>query len=243
MSQPVRGSATFEQDVRSMFSAISQRYSLFDHVSTLGGDFVWRPRALWTVDRMLGRAPQRVLDLGCGPGDLTYLLAHHYPSARVVGADFTRAMVVLGEGARHRRASRERVGFGVADALHLPFRTATFDLVTSAFLLRNLTDLSAGFREMARVLRPGGVLLALDITEPSPAGYRNFFHAYFDRMMPLLGSAFGNEAAYRYLSDSLRHFPPREQVRQKVAAAGLADAHCDPQWFGIVTGFLGRKPA
>lgn len=241
MERPVRGSATFERDVQKMFSAIARRYTLFDHLSTGGGDLVWRPRALWTVDRMLDRPPRRILDVGCGPGDFTYLLSSHYRSARVVATDFTWDMVAQGERERGTHARAEAIRFGVADVQRLPFRTGSFDLVTSGFLLRNLSDLGLGFSEMARVLRPGGVMLALDITEPTPAGFRDLFHAYFDRVMPILGAAFWNEQAYRYLSDSLRHFPPREKVREMLLENGFAEGWVDPQWFGVVTGFLGRK--
>lgn len=241
MQRPVRGSPTFESDVQQMFSAISRRYSLFDHVSTFGADLVWRPRALWDVDRLVDRPPVRVLDIGCGPGDLTYLLATHYPHARIVGMDFTRAMVEVGSTLRGARAAGARVDFGVADALALPFPSSTFDLVTSAFLLRNLKDLRADFAEMARVLRPGGVLMALDVTEPVSPRVGELFHAYFDRVVPTLGAAFRNEGAYRYLSDSLQHFPPRARIVELLGEVGFAGARGVPQWLGMVTGFLGRR--
>jgi demethylmenaquinone methyltransferase/2-methoxy-6-polyprenyl-1,4-benzoquinol methylase len=241
MQRPVKGTPTFESDLQHMFTAISRRYSLFDHVSTFGADFVWRPRTLWDVDRWLGRAPERVLDIGCGPGDLTYLLATHYPSARIVGMDLTRAMVKVGEDLRDTRATGGRVDFGVADALRLPFPPATFDLVTSAFLLRNLKDLRGGFREMARVLRPAGVLMALDVTEPDSKWIGKFFHAYFDRVVPTLGAAFRNENAYRYLSDSLKVFPSRPRIVGLLRESGFVDARAVPQWFGVVTGFLGHR--
>jgi len=241
--RPVRGSPTFEGDVRTMFSAISRRYSLFDHVSTLGGDMIWRSKALWSVDNLLKRSPGRILDIGCGPGDLTFLMSAHYPTSRIVGVDFTRAMVLSGEKARALKPAGGRVGFAVGDALRLPFRSSTFDLVTSAFLLRNLKDLKAGFEEMRRVLRPGGVLLALDLTEPNPSWFKGFFHAYFDKVVPVIGAAFHNELPYTYLSDSLVHFPPREKVMELLRGTGLTDVGCEMQWLGVVTGFLGRAPS
>ena len=240
--RPVRGSPTFEGDVQVMFSAISRRYSLFDHVSTLGGDMIWRSKALWSVDNLLGKSPRMILDLGCGPGDMTFLMSSHYPSSRIVGVDFTRAMVVKGERARTSKPAGGRLSFAVGDAQSLPFRSSTFDLVTSAFLLRNLTDLKAAIEEMRRVLKPGGVILALDLTEPKPSWFKGFFHAYFDKVVPAIGAAFHNELPYRYLSDSLAHFPPRDRVMEMLRGTGLTDVSCDLQWLGVVTGFLGRAP-
>ncbi len=244
---PTRGTEGFERDVRAMFAHIAGQYAFFDHVATFGQDLVWRPRALWELDRRLDRPPRQVLDLGCGPGDLTFLLAHHYPGARVVAADFTRGMVARAE--RLRRAGQDgdaagpgRVSFGVADVLRLPFRSGTFDVVTSAFLIRNLPQLVMGLAEMRRVLRPGGVCLALEITEPAPAWFRPFFHAYFDRVMPKLGALFGTEGPYRYLSESLRHFPPREGVVEAFEHAGFRTAEPCPQSAGSVTVFVARAP-
>jgi demethylmenaquinone methyltransferase/2-methoxy-6-polyprenyl-1,4-benzoquinol methylase len=237
---PRQGEPDFEREVRRMFARIVGRYSLFNHVSTFGNDLLWRPRALWEVDRRLARAPRVVVDLGCGPGDLSYLLARHYPQARVLGLDFTEAMV-------HRALSRRRSGpegtrmdFGVADALALPVRTSSVDLVTSAFLVRNIPHLERAFSEMRRVLRPGGMVLALEITEPLPPWFRPLFHAYFDRVMPCLGELLTRDSAHRYLAESLRHFPPRETVCALMSRAGLQRVEARPQSAGIVTVFLGR---
>lgn len=222
-----------------MFGTMTPHYSLFDHVSTFGGDLIWRPRALWQVDRLLDRPPERILDVGCGPGDLTLLLPRHYPRARVIGVDFTREMVE--RAARDARSTgEERAQFVRGDALHLPFETGTFDLVTSAFLLRNLPDLAAGLKEMARVLRPGGVVLALDVTEPGGGAFGRFFHAYFDTIVPVIGTAFGLGTASRYLARSIRQIPPRPEVVRMLQRVGFSTAIADPQWMGIVTGFLGR---
>ncbi len=224
-----------------MFGAMSPRYSMFDHVSTFGGDFIWRPRALWHADRLLEHPPSRILDVGCGPGDLTLLLPQHYPTAYVVGLDFTREMVERAAG--NAAARREgRATFVRGDALRLPFPDGSFDLVTSAFLLRNLPDLAHGFREMARVLRPGGVLLALDVTEPGPGAFGRFFHAYFDTVVPAIGNAFGFGGASRYLSKSIRQVPPRPQVVTLLSATGFSPALAETQWMGIVTGYFGRRP-
>jgi demethylmenaquinone methyltransferase / 2-methoxy-6-polyprenyl-1,4-benzoquinol methylase len=239
---PSRESATFGRDVRAMFAHIAGQYSGFDHLATMGQDLLWRPRALWWLDRQLSGPPTRILDVGCGPGDLTFQLARHFPSARITAFDFTSAMVKRGESVRRQAEARRRVSFGVADAMRLPFRSGTFDLVTSAFLLRNLPDLAQGLAEMARVLRPGGTCIALEVSEPIPPWFRELFHAYFDRVVPKLGALFRTEGPYRYLSESLRRFPSRERTLDVLRRAGFPRVLADPQSMGIVTTFLGQKP-
>src|SRR5580658_6165193 len=124
---PDRTSTHFEHDVRAMFTHIAHGYDWFDHLASLGQDLLWRPRALWALDRMReGRPVRRVLDIGCGPGSLTVLAARHYRGAEVVGADFTAAMLTEAD---HRTAAdpvRPRVRLARASALSLPFRDGAF---------------------------------------------------------------------------------------------------------------------
>jgi demethylmenaquinone methyltransferase / 2-methoxy-6-polyprenyl-1,4-benzoquinol methylase len=238
---PDRRDVTFERDVRRMFTHIAQRYEWFDHVASLGNDYLWRPRALWDLDRFSpsGR-PARVLDLGCGTGELARQVARHYPAARVFAADFTRAMVVTAARTTAGRAEAPRLEFGRATALRLPFASGSFDLVTNAFVARNLSDLRQAFGEMARVLRPGGALLTLEITEPTSPRFARLFHAYFDRVVPWLGAAVASAGPYRYLPESLRSLPPRDRFLEVLRAAGFARAEARTQSMGIVTSFLGE---
>ena len=238
---PVRGTPEFERDVQRMFTHIAARYDGFDHVASLGGDFVWRPRAIWELDRFReGRSVRRVLDVGCGTGDLAVMVARHFPSARVVGVDFTAAMLRK-VGRRHRRArALDRVTLGRATALALPFKDASFDLVTSAFVLRNFVDLDRALSETCRVLTPGGLALHLEITEPLSPRFGQLFHAYFDRVVPWLGAAVKSEGPYRYLPDSLKALPSRREILTAMGRAGFDRLTAPTQSFGIVTTFLGQ---
>ena len=221
-----------------MFSHIAERYEWFDHVASLGNDLFWRPRAIWDLERFRPSGPtRRVLDVGCGTGELTRQLARRFPAATVVGVDFTAAM--LREA--HRRATASGPGpsgYGRGTAMRLPFADATFDLVTNAFLVRNLVDLPAAFAEMRRVLRPGGVLLALEITEPVSPSFGRLFHAYFDHVVPWLGAAVDSAGPYRYLPDSLKRLPPRTALLATIRAAGFPRVEAHLQSMGIVTAFL-----
>ena len=236
---PDRTQPAFEREVRRMFSHIAGKYEWFDHVASLGSDLIWRPRALWAVDRFRDTSPVRwVLDIGCGTGEFTFLAAHHYPQARVIGTDFTSAMLAE---ARHRRDFRlegDRIALARGTALSLPFADGSFDLILNAFVVRNLPNLDRAFRELRRVLRPGGVLASLEITEPEPVAVRRFFHAYFDHVVPWLGASVASAGPYRYLSDSLRSLPDRTSLLDLLRRAGFPRVAADSQSMGIVTTFL-----
>jgi demethylmenaquinone methyltransferase / 2-methoxy-6-polyprenyl-1,4-benzoquinol methylase len=241
--RPDPSAPEFERDVRRMFSHIAERYEWFDHVASLGNDLFWRPRALWDLDRFRPDAPiRRVLDIGCGTGELTRQLAHRFPASTVVGVDFTGAM--LREAVRRGSGpGRAPAGYGRGTAMRLPFADGTFDLVTNAFLVRNLINLPAAFAEMRRVLRPGGALLALEITEPVSPSFGRLFHAYFDHVVPWLGAAVDSAGPYRYLPDSLKRLPPRSALVATIRGAGFPRVEPHLQSMGIVTAFLAEAGA
>lgn len=237
---PDRGRPGFERDIQAMFTHIADRYDWFDHLASLGQDYLWRPRALWDLDRYrAGRPVRRFLDIGCGPGDLTVLAARRYPEAEGVGADFTSAM--LRNARRITRGDRTspRLRYARADAGRLPFADGGFDLVLSAFVIRNLPALGGALAEMRRVLRPGGTVFILEITEPERPAVGRLFHAYFDHVVPWLGAAAHSAGPYRYLPESVRFLPDRAGLLGRMAAAGLERTEAHPQFLGVVTTYLG----
>ena len=241
---PDRSLPSFERDVRRMFTHIAQGYEWFDHVASLGNDLLWRPRALWDLDRFRSETPVRwALDIGCGTGELARLVTRHYPGVQVVGADFTRAMLENAAYALTDRPERSRLDFARATALRLPFPDGKFDLVTNAFVARNLSDLGAAFREVHRVLKPGGVFLTLEITEPASRTVNWLFHAYFDRVVPWLGGAVGSAGPYRYLPQSLKSLPDRDSYVTLLGQNGFPRVAARPQSAGIVTTFLAEAGA
>ena len=139
---PDRTRPTFERDVQAMLTHIAQRYEWFDHLASLGQDYLWRPRALWDLERFRrGRPVRRILDIGCGTGELTRLAARRFPDAQVVGADFTGAMLARAEERSRRLPCAPRVRFARASAHHQPIRHGQVAVVISAFVTLNLPRL------------------------------------------------------------------------------------------------------
>lgn len=226
-----------------MFTHIVRRYDWFDHAASLGNDYLWRPRALWSLSRFRARDPPvlRVLDVGCGTGDLTRLAARYFPAARVVGADFTAAMLQIADGRSRPESTGPRVGYVRANARRLPVPAESFDVIMSAFVARNLVDLPGVFREFRRVLRPHGSVLTLEITEPTSPLIGRLFHSYFDHVVPWLGAAVHSAGPYRYLPSSLRSLPPQAGMLQLMRDAGFPRVEAHPQSMGIVTSFFAGR--
>jgi demethylmenaquinone methyltransferase/2-methoxy-6-polyprenyl-1,4-benzoquinol methylase len=212
-----------------MFDRIAPRYDLLNRAMTAGLDGGWRRAAAAAADLAAG---DRALDVCAGTGDLALELAHRVtPSGRAVGVDFAEEMVARARVKATRRGSAAT--FEVADALALPFGDGAFDAATVAFGVRNLADLDAGLAEMARVVRPGGRVVVLEIT--TPARLRRFYGLWFDRVVPQLGRVLGRDgAAYAYLPASVRRFPEPPELAARMAAAGLEDVGWRPLAGGIV---------
>jgi len=217
-----------------MFGRVAKRYDLLNSVMTAGLHHSWRKRA---VDRAEVSPGDSVLDVCCGTGDLALELAKQVsPQGHVVGCDFSEPMLDL---AREKALQHnvDGVRFEWADALSLPYDAGRFDAVTVGFGVRNLADLDRGLREMARVLRPGGRLVVLEITQPTRPPLSTFYSLWFDRIVPLLGSFSSDSEAYSYLPESVRSFPgphrlaelmdsaDLEQVRWTVLAGGIIAIH------------------
>jgi len=194
--------------VRAMFDAIAPRYDLVNRIMTLGLDRGWRRRAIG----LLRLAPSaRVLDLACGTGDLARELASH--GYHCVGADLSLGMLA---SARPGSAPLAQ-----ADGGALPFRSGSLDGVVSGFAVRNFADLPAVLDECARVLRPGGRLALLDVDTPRSAVLRAGHRVWFTAVVPRLGAALSDAAAYRYLPKSVAYLPPRDELLEIVTDAGF----------------------
>jgi demethylmenaquinone methyltransferase / 2-methoxy-6-polyprenyl-1,4-benzoquinol methylase len=201
-----------ETQVRAMFDRIARIYDPVNTVMTAGMHHAWRRRAA----DLTGVGPgSRALDVATGTGDLAVELASR--GAAVTGMDFSPAMLELA------RAKAPEIEFEEGDALALRYGDAEFDAVTVGFGARNFADLDQGLREMARVTKPGGRVVVLEITTPQRPPLSWFFRAWFDRIVPLVGRVAGDSDAYTYLPNSVRRFSGPEALGGSMAAAGLTD--------------------
>jgi len=201
-----------------MFDRISGVYDRMNRLMTAGLDETWRERA---ADRVRLEPGQSALDLCTGTGDVALALAERVgPEGRVVGADFSRPMLELAD-LKARSAGVAQVEFEWADTLDLPYEDESFDAVTIAFGARNLADLPKGLAEMYRVLKPGGSLAILEITQPSRQPLASFFGLWFDRIVPVLGKFAGDSSAYTYLPESVRSFPDAGTLGARMDQAGF----------------------
>lgn len=206
-----------EPQVRAMFDRIARVYDRMNAVMTVGLDRQWRERA---VDLAAVAPGDRVLDVATGTGDLALELARRVaPRGEVVGADFSEAMLEI--------ARTKEVGAGVrfeaANALELPYRDDEFDAATVGFGARNFSDLRRGLSEMARVVRPGGRVVVLEITTPTRPPMSTVLGLWFDRIVPALGRLAGDPDAYEYLPNSVRRFPGPESLAAILWQCGLRD--------------------
>jgi len=213
-----RQSPDFAGQVNRMFDRVAGRYDALNSLMTAGLHHRWRERAAEQTRLGPGDA---ALDVCCGTGDLALELARRVaPGGHVVGCDFSEPMLDL---AREKAAERGVAGarFEWADALELPYDGERFDAVTVGFGVRNLADLDRGLREMARVLKPGGRAVILEITQPTRPPLSLFYSLWFDRIVPLLGAFSSNPEAYSYLPESVRSFPSPRGLAEKMDAAGF----------------------
>jgi demethylmenaquinone methyltransferase/2-methoxy-6-polyprenyl-1,4-benzoquinol methylase len=204
-----------EGQVRAMFDRIASVYDLMNSVMTAGLHHRWRERA---ADLAALGPGDRALDVACGTGDLAVELARRVgPAGTVVGSDFSEAML------ERARAKSTAVEWEWANALELPYPDGGFDAATVGFGARNFSDLDRGLAEMARVVRPGGRVVVLEITTPRRPPLSTFFSIWFDRVVPALGRLAGDPDAYAYLPSSVKRFPLPEALAGRMAAAGMGD--------------------
>jgi len=232
------------QAVQQMFNTIAPRYDLLNHVLSANVDRLWWRRAALAFRSVLVEPNAAILDICCGTGDLTLALLKYRPTAArpILAADFAHAM--LNRGAQKfgpNESGRSHAIALEADALHLPLRSQTLDLVITSFGFRNLANYEAGLREFHRVLKPGGRLGILEFSQPGGLigkGYAFYFH----RVLPLIGRMIcGKNGPYNYLPTSVGTFPPPPELLEMMGRSGFSACTWQPYTFGIAGLYMATR--
>ena len=237
-----------EGRVGAVFDSVAGKYDLMNDVMSAGIHRAWKNWYVWQTGVKPGEA---VLDLAAGTGDITLRLAKRMRGkgagadieGRLVSSDINAAMLKIGEERLTNKGWLKNLEFVIANAEALPFESNSFDLITMAFGLRNVTHQDKALAEMARVLKPGGRVLVLEFSRPKNAVINRFYDWYSFTFLPKMGALIAKDAdSYQYLAESIRMHPPQEELKAMFAAAGLVDCEYQNLSNGIVAIHKGVKP-
>jgi demethylmenaquinone methyltransferase / 2-methoxy-6-polyprenyl-1,4-benzoquinol methylase len=225
--------------VQEIFSTVTGRYDFLTHLLSLRRDISWRRFA---VKKLQQGETRRLLDVATGTADLAIEMALRNPGSSVVAMDLMAEMMALGAGKLRKRRLSRRVSLVRGDALDMPFPSGTFDAASIAFGIRNIPDKMKALREMSRVVAPGGQVLVLEMTRPGHGFLGRLYVFYLRKIMPLAGRIYSpNPPAYRYLADSILHFPSPSDFSETMRKAGLSPVKTYSLTLGITHLFVGER--
>lgn len=227
--------------VADVFHSVAAKYDLMNDLMSAGIHRLWKR---FTIEASGVRAGHKVLDIAGGTGDLSYQFAKLVgKDGQVVLADINASMLNVGRDRLIDRGVAGNLQFAQADAQYLPFPDNTFDCITIAFGLRNVTDKDMALRSMLRVLKPGGRLLVLEFSKPQHTALEKVYDVYSFKLLPLMGKLITNDAdSYRYLAESIRMHPDQETLKDMMRQAGFVNTEFSNMTGGIVALHKGIKP-
>ena len=225
---------------RRMFDGLAPRYDRLNALLSFGLDQRWRRRE---VAALAPRDGEHYLDVGCGTGDVAMEVLRRAPGCRVTGLDPSDRMLALATAKATRAGLQDRFAAAIGDVLHLPFADGAFAGITSAFALRSFVDRAGAFREMRRVLAPGGRISLLELTVPRNPLLRLGYRLHTRTLGVVVARVVcGAVGPYRFLCGSVDRFPTAPAIVAELAAAGFADARVQTLTGGVATLYLGRVP-
>lgn len=227
--------------VADVFHSVAGKYDLMNDLMSGGIHRFWKR---YTIEKSAVRAGHKVLDIAGGTGDLSYQFARQVgPEGLVVLADINASMLKVGRDRLIDRGAVGNVTFAQADAQYLPFPDNTFDCITIAFGLRNVTDKDLALQSMLRVLKPGGRLLILEFSKPGNPLLEKAYDTYSFKLLPLMGKLITNDSdSYRYLAESIRMHPDQKTLQTMMDQAGFVLTQYQNMTGGIVALHMGVKP-
>lgn len=237
--KPYEGREEKHVQVERMFDNIAPTYDKLNHTLSWGIDRHWRRRAIKTLS---GAGARDILDVATGTGDFAIEIAKKINDAQITAVDISEGMMKVGREKTLKEGLERRITFQKEDCTHLTLDTDTFDAITVAFGVRNFEDLDKGLREMHRVLRHGGRLVILELSEPEHFPMKQLYHIYSSMIIPLVGRLKSKDnGAYDYLPRSIRAFLPGEEMLKVLQKAGFRNARLRRLSFGMCTLYTAQK--
>ena len=228
------------EQVRDMFDSIAPAYDFMNRAMTFGVDKWWRSVA---VNMICKSNPATILDIATGTADLAIKLADKMPAAHVTGVDLSANMIEIGRQKVTQRYLSDRIELMTADCLHLPFADNTFDCITVAYGVRNFEHLDQGYGEMFRVMKPGGMLVVIELSTPTNQVVKPFYRLYTKHIIPLAGKLVSKDVrAYSYLPESIAAVPQGDNMLALIKQAGFDDARFKTLTFGTCSIYSAKKP-
>ena len=233
------------KQVGEMFDSIAPSYDFMNTMMTGGLHIRWRNKALRMAGARLHEGdPKKVLDVACGTGDVSFRLHELFPDAHITGLDLSPGMLSIAEKklAAMDKDAGKHISFIEGDSLKMPFADGAFDMVTVAYGVRNFERLEDGYREMRRVLKPGGVLCVIELSEPANPLIKSGYRLYARHIIPLIGRMVSHDTrAYSYLPESIAACPQRGDMTAMMERAGFRDATFKSLTMGVITIYLASK--
>jgi len=228
-----------KKQVQQMFDRISSRYDFINRILSFGIDMQWRKKLVHCLSEY---APNRILDVATGTGDLAILSAQQMPNLHIMGMDLSEGMLHLGREKVVEKKLDDRIKMLHGDSEHIPFDECYFDAVTVAFGIRNFENLSAGLLEMHRVLKPTGHLLILEFSTPLSFPTKQLYSFYARYLLPFIGRILSEDkAAYAYLPKSAAAFPYGKEMEAILVKSGFYDVQLLPLTFGVATIYMAKR--
>ena len=227
-----------KEQVAQMFDTISGNYDGLNRVISFGIDVKWRKKVLNLVS---SSNPKMILDIATGTGDLAILMATT-KAEKIIGLDISSGMLEVGKKKIADKNLSDKIEMMLADSENMPFEDNTFDAITVAFGVRNFENLEKGLAEILRVLKPNGIFVILETSNPTKSPYKQGYHFYTKNILPLIGKLFSkDDVAYGYLSESASVFPFGEALNNILRKVGFINVVDMPQTFGVATIYSASK--
>lgn len=233
------GKSPKEEYVHSVFESISGKYDMMNDVISFRRHKAWRK---FTMEKMGMRPGDTAIDLCCGTCDWTISMAKASESGHIVGLDFSEGMLKVGREKVAMQGLDEQIQLIQGNAMSLPFEDNSFDYATIGFGLRNVPDYMQVLREMKRVVKPGGMVVCLDVSKPTWQPFKGLYYFYFQKVMPRMGKLVAKRyEQYKWLPESLALFPGREELAEAFRQTGLKQVQAYPLTGGVVALHIGTK--